>query len=123
MSQTQAALKEHRKRQDALNNSEQGPKLPSEALADETAIARKRDEDDKQRTTQQASEHPASSDYYKQQEAADAAFSNVEITERLQRLRDRYAGLSEGKTGTEHSHDAGPDRQREAPGGGHTRSR
>jgi hypothetical protein len=123
VSQTQAALKEHGKRQEALNNSEQGPKLPSEVLVDETAIARKRDEDDKQRTAQQASEHPASSDYYKQQEAADAAFSNVEITERLQRLRDRYAGLSEGKTGTDHSHDAGPNRQTEAPSGGHTRSR
>jgi len=123
VSQTQAALKEYRKRQEALNDSEQGPQLPSGELVGETEIARKRDEDDKQRAAQQASEHPASSEYYKQQEASDAAFSNVEITERLQRLRDRYAGLSEGKTGTDHSHDAGPDKQREAPGEGHSRSR
>lgn len=123
VSQTQAALKEHKQRQDALNNGEQEPKLPSEELEDDKDIARKRDEDDKQRASQQSSDHPASSDFYKQQEAADAPFSNVEITERLQRLRDRYAGLSETKTGTEHSHDEGPDKQREAPGGGHTRSR
>ena len=123
VSQTQAAAKEHKQRQEALNSDELKPTRPSDEQDDEKDIARKRDEDDKQRMAQQSSDYPASSEFYKQQEAADAAFSNVEITERLQRLRDRYAGLTDGKTGTDHSHDAGPDKQREAPGGGRTRGR
>ena len=144
VSQTQAALKDHEQRQRAIDETANRDTLwdriergemrreqqnhkaaESENVQSEGEedVARRRHEDDLQRAAQQSSEHPASSDFYKQQEAADAPFSNVEITERLQRLRDRYAGLSDGKTGTDHSHDLGPDRQREAPGGGHTRSR
>jgi hypothetical protein len=124
VSQTRAALKEHKQRQQALNDDRPKPQRPAERSEDEKDAARRRDDDDRRRrAAQEDSGRQSSSDYHKRQEAADAPFNNVEITERLQRLRDRYAGLSDGKTGTDHSHDAGPDKQREAPGGGHTRSR
>ena len=65
----------------------------------------------------------AQKDYKQRQEALNGEFQNREVTERLQRLRDRLTEQTDAKAGTDHNHDAGPDRQTEAPGGGQTRSR
>ena len=65
----------------------------------------------------------ARKDHKQRQEALNGEFRSGEITERLQRLRDRLTEQTDAKAGTDHNHDAGPNRQPEAPSGGHTRSR
>ena len=65
----------------------------------------------------------AQKDHEQRQEALNGGFRNREVTERLQRLRDRLTEQTDAKARTDHDHDEGPNRQPEAPGGGHPRSR
>jgi hypothetical protein len=65
----------------------------------------------------------AQEDHEQRQEELNGEFRNREVTERLQKLRDRLTEKADSKAGTDHKQDAGPNRQSKAPGGGHTRSR
>lgn len=65
----------------------------------------------------------AQKDHTQRQETLNEEFRNREVTERLQKLRERLVEKTDAEVRTDHSHDEGPDKQREAPGGGQTRSR
>ena len=114
VSQTQAALRDHKWRQDADDTPR--PARPAERTDDEERIARLLDDHD--RDKRKGEEH--ASERKSGDRIADA-FTNVEMTEaqqqRLERLLDGE-GSERNRT-----RDGPPDKQREAPGGGRTRSR
>jgi len=122
VSQTQAALEDHKWRQDAGINDEPRPERPAERDADEERIARLLDEDhrDKRKADQAASAGELSSGR-KAEDAIAAKFDNVEITEAQHQRMQRM--LDSGGIEREPDDDLKPDRQREVPGGGRTRSR
>jgi hypothetical protein len=120
VSQTEAALKDHKWRQDAAGILDPRPERPAERDADEERIARLLDEDhrDKHKADFEGSANEIS------RERADAdriasRFDNVEMTEAQQRKMQRL--LDSDEDGRDD--DIEPDRQREVPGGGRTRSR
>jgi len=142
VTQTQAALKDHKRRQEEINEIanrdsvwdriESGEKArdakaqePDEKGAekseDEERIARLLDDDhrDKRRADQaSAGETPSGR---KAEDAIAAKFGNVEMTEAQQQRMQRM--LDSGGVEREPDDDLKPDRQREVPGGGRTRNR
>jgi hypothetical protein len=60
----------------------------------------------------------AQKEHDRRQKALDA-----KKAERIKQLKERFGKQDRELKGTEHEHDAGPDRQHEAPGGGRDRSR
>jgi len=118
VSQTQAALKDHERRQERLGNDEPRPERPQERDADEERIARLLDEDHRDRRKTDDAAHEVSRER-KDQERVTSKFDNVEMTEAQQRKMQRL--LDSGAGGRDD--DLEPDKQREVPGGGRTRSR
>ena len=119
VNQTRAALQEHLKRQAAIDDQPK-PLRPEigdgEIRSDEERIGEIRDaEHDKRRSDRQTKEQGSER---KDGEIASDKINAVEITDRMRRLLDRP-----DEDGNDHADDLAPDRQREAPGGGRTRSR
>lgn len=115
VSQTQAALKDNERRQDKLDNRGPRPKRPAGRPDDEERIAGILDDHDRDR--RRNDERPSSSKGH----AASAAFANIEMTEAQQQRMERMLG--DAGEERDHSLEKPPDKQREAPGGGRTRSR
>jgi Relaxase/Mobilisation nuclease domain len=61
-------------------------------------------------------------DHQKRQKKLDAEAGDDGNAARIRQLKERIAKI-EARNATKHQHDEGPDRQREAPGGGRTRGR
>jgi hypothetical protein len=170
VSQTQAAIKDDKRRQKALDNEQPRPHRPSERSEDEERIAGLLDDHDHDRrkaydslsTPKREDRASAASDNdqprpqrpversedeeriarllddhdrdrrkaddsgstRKRDDRVSAAFENIEMTEAQQQRMERMldTGDGEGAHSSERD-DLEPDRQREAPGGGHTRSR
>ena len=115
VSQTQAALKDNERRQDKLDNRGPRPKRPAGRPDDEERIAGILDDHDRDR--RRNDERPSSSKGH----ATSAAFANIEMTEAQQQRMERMLG--DAGEERDHSLEKPPDKQREAPGGGRTRSR
>ena len=120
VSETTAALKEHKTRQRAIDEDVSLSRFDKIELSEE-------EHDDSQQhleRIQAEKRRSASSDDVRPTKKRDSgALSNVEMTDRMQRLLSSYDYDARETDQTEHEHDAGPGRQQEAPGGGHTRSR
>lgn len=117
VSQTQAALKDHERRQEMLNNEEPRPERPAERTEDEERIARILDDGDRDR--RKDVERSETRGDRKGGNRVSDAFANIEMTEAQQQRMQRM--LDSG--GSERDNDLEPDKQREVPGGGRTRSR
>lgn len=116
VSQTQAALKDHKRRQDAEDIVGPRPSHPSERSEDEERIARILDDHDRDKRRDE--EHTTER---KSESKVSDAFANTEMTETQRQRMERMLGNED--TGRDHSTERPPDKQREAPGGGRTRSR
>ncbi len=115
VTQTQAALKEHQKRQSALR----GELKPQRAGTDDdqrVAVIRNTDEDRKRSERQTKEQRPERG----RDKSQSTKPEGVEITDRMRRLLDAASDSGRDQT---RGDDLEPDRQREAPGGGRTRSR
>ncbi len=115
VSQTGAALKDHQKRQAVLDD---GPRPPQTYGSDEQRIEdiRSAGDDSKRSDRQQHEQTPVRPGDVRQ----EAKTEGKEITDRMRRLLD--AAYDEDRE-ARRDDDMDPDRQREAPGGGRTRSR
>jgi hypothetical protein len=122
VSQTTAALKDHERRQDALDD---GPRPDRPEIRDDDRYHDADDrvgailtaDDDKKRSDRQAKEERPNSQSAREGERA----ASTEITDRMRRLLDRPDDEYENEA--ERDDDGGRDRQHEVPSGGRTRSR
>jgi hypothetical protein len=116
VTQTMAALKDNKSRQPI--NDEPRPERPAERDADEERIARLLDEDHREK--HKADFEGLANEISRERTDAEriaSRFDNVEMTEAQQRKMQRLLD-----SGDERDDDLEPDRQREVPGGGRTRS-
>ncbi|MGD0867789.1 MAG: relaxase/mobilization nuclease domain-containing protein [Rhizomicrobium sp.] len=118
VTQTEAALKDHTWRQDAVINEEPRPQRPSDLSEDEQRIARLLDEDHRDRHRAEETSEGTTARERTREASIASKFDNVEMTEAQQRKMQRL--LDSG--GSERDDDLEPDKQREVPGGGRTRS-
>jgi hypothetical protein len=118
VSQTEAALKDHKWRQDATINEEPRPQRPSDLSEDEQRIARLLDEDHRDRRRAEEATESGGARARSCEASIASKFDNVEMTEAQQQRMQRM--LDSG--GSERDNDLEPDKQREVPGGGRTRS-
>jgi len=115
VSQTHAALKDHQRRQGAFDA---GPKVPRSHGDDEQRISGIRNAaDDRKRSERQENQGGPQRATKDSRSLKDGG---AEITDRMRRLLDAARG---DERDLQRDDDLEPDRQREAPGGGRTRSR
>jgi hypothetical protein len=120
VSQTQAALKDHQRRQKELD-AQAGKDTAWEKIErgdkseDEKRIARILDDHGRDRRKADAAAEAGKG----RKESPASRFDNIEMTEAQQQRMQRLLGGEEG----ERDNDLKPDRQHEVPGGGRTRSR
>jgi hypothetical protein len=110
VSQTQAALKDHQRRQKRVGD-EPRPQRPAKELS---AYER-------MKANSESKEAKASKEGPSAYERMKEKLAGKEITDGVGKMLDRLTG--EGRDNIERRDREDPDRQREAPGGGRTRSR
>jgi hypothetical protein len=123
VTQTQAALKDFIARQEALDelNEAPRPERPAEQSEDEERIARILDDGDRDR--RKDVERSETGGNRKSGDRVSDAFANTEMSEAQQQRMDRMLDSEGGERAySSERDDIEPDRQREAPGGGRTRS-
>ncbi len=123
VTQTQAALKDHERRQERLNNDEPRPQRPEVPTGNERGEETEQDYDDRRRREDNERAAQESEKERPTSDTVSAKFDKVEMTEAQRARTDRMLG-SENKD-REHDDnldDTERDRQHEAPGGGRTRS-
>jgi hypothetical protein len=99
-------------------NEEPRPQRPSDLSEDEQRIARLLDEDHRDRHRAEETSEGTTARERTREASIASKFDNVEMTEAQQRKMQRL--LDSG--GSERDDDLEPDKQREVPGGGRTRS-
>jgi len=115
VSQTGTALKEHQRRQDKLDA---GPQPPQTYGNDEQRVEDIRSaDDDRKRSERQAKEQGLES---RRDNRSSEKMDGAEVTDRMRRMLN---SMRDEERDAERDEDLEPDRQREAPGGGRTRSR
>ncbi len=124
VSQTQAALKDDKRHQEALNNDEPRPQLPGEPAADSERVAEIVESSDRsRRDTDEASSARDSAKKQSDEERVTSKFDNVEMTEAQRQRMQRMLDNPSSERDYDEHYERDPDRQQEAPGGGRTRSR
>jgi len=119
VTQSQAATKHHKQRQKSIDNHAPRPRQPGEPAGDDERLEELlRDHDRDRRRAEQAGSALSGG----AKDPIAAALGSVEMTEGLQQRMDRMQGDAGGQSPVNRD-DWAPDKQREAPGGGRTRSR
>ncbi len=117
VSQTKTALKDHKWRQDAGSFVDPLPQRPA-LSEDEKRIAQLLDDDHRDRHHAEEASGTSETAASKRNNEIAARFDNIEMTEPQQRRMNELLNDS----GNGRDDDLEPDRQREVPGGGRTRS-
>lgn len=124
VSQTSVALKDHLHQQKALDKEPRPtrPLAPEDAAPEiDISAVWKEDEERKRRDEIEAREHAQQGS--SSRTPREAKFDNVEMTEAQRARMERLLGSGEDLERDNERAEDDPDRQREAPGGGRTRSR
>ncbi|MDE2133320.1 MAG: relaxase/mobilization nuclease domain-containing protein [Alphaproteobacteria bacterium] len=130
VSQTQAALKDHERRQERLNNDDPRPQQPEVRATDDDDrrqqqyVEQKQDDDHHRREAEEAARRNQNETTVGEGDRTVERRGATEMTDaQRERMHRMLASEKKDRKHDDTLDDTERDRQHEAPGGGHTRSR